>query len=149
MQANIVVRIWSIHPRYLDTAGLVALWREGLLARKVLAGETKGYRNHPQLIRFRETPAPLDSIDRYLQAVLEEARRRNYNFAAGKILDPAPVPLIPLTQGQLLYEYSHLLGKLAKRSPDLYASRQKETDIAPHPSFQLIPGTISPWEKQP
>lgn len=149
LQANIVVRIWSIHPCYLDTVGLVALWREGLLARKVLAGQTKGYRNHPQLIRFRDTPAPLDSIDNYLQAVLQEATRRGYNFSPEKIRDPAPTPSIPLTQGQLQYEYRHLLAKLAERSPVLYTSRKDETDIRPHPSFRLIPGTISPWEKQP
>ncbi|WP_396134581.1 pyrimidine dimer DNA glycosylase/endonuclease V [Cellulomonas sp. ATA003] len=47
------MRIWSVHPRYLDRQGLTAGWREGLLAQKVLTGTTKGYRNHPQLRRFR------------------------------------------------------------------------------------------------
>lgn len=32
------MRLWSLHPSYLDAVGLVALWREGLLARKVLQG---------------------------------------------------------------------------------------------------------------
>lgn len=37
------MRLWSIHPRYLDTKGLVALWRETLLlAQAVLFGNTKG-----------------------------------------------------------------------------------------------------------
>lgn len=47
------MRIWSLHPQYLDRQGLTAGWREGLLAQKVLTGTTKGYRNHPQLRRFR------------------------------------------------------------------------------------------------
>ena len=47
------MRIWSLHPQYLDRQGLTAAWREGLLAQKVLTGTTKGYRNHPQLRRFR------------------------------------------------------------------------------------------------
>jgi hypothetical protein len=37
---------------YLDGRGLVALWREALLAQAVLRGRTRGYR-HPQLARFR------------------------------------------------------------------------------------------------
>ena len=32
------MRLWSLHPCYLDPAGLVAVWREGLLARAVLRG---------------------------------------------------------------------------------------------------------------
>ncbi|MFN3505685.1 MAG: pyrimidine dimer DNA glycosylase/endonuclease V, partial [Caldimicrobium sp.] len=60
------MRLWSIHPMYLDARGLVALWREALLARKVLIGETSGYRNHPQLVRFKRSASPLDAINRYL-----------------------------------------------------------------------------------
>jgi hypothetical protein len=40
------MRKWSIHPQYLDTKGLEALWREALLAKNVLEVKTKGYRNH-------------------------------------------------------------------------------------------------------
>nr|WP_253280607.1 pyrimidine dimer DNA glycosylase/endonuclease V [Arcanobacterium phocae] len=47
------MRLWSIRPSQLDRAALIAGWREGLLAQKVLAGLTKGYRHHPQLERFR------------------------------------------------------------------------------------------------
>ncbi|HNX99076.1 MAG TPA: pyrimidine dimer DNA glycosylase/endonuclease V, partial [Candidatus Aminicenantes bacterium] len=72
------MRLWSIHPRYLDGRGLVALWREALLARKVLTGRTRGYRHHPQLARFRATADPLGTIDRYLAGVLAEADRRGY-----------------------------------------------------------------------
>ena len=49
------MRLWSVHPKYLDSKGLVALWREALLAKQVLEGGTKGYRNHPQLDRFKKS----------------------------------------------------------------------------------------------
>ena len=39
------MRLWSLRPKYLDSQGLVALWREGLLAQAVLRGKTRGYRN--------------------------------------------------------------------------------------------------------
>ena len=32
------MRLWSLSPRYLDVKGLVAVWREGLLADAVLLG---------------------------------------------------------------------------------------------------------------
>lgn len=51
------MRIWSVHPSLLDAKGLVACWRETLLAQKVLQGLTKGYKNHPQLDRFSNPPA--------------------------------------------------------------------------------------------
>jgi len=38
------MRLWTIHPKYLDAKGLVALWRETLLAKHVLEGKTPGYK---------------------------------------------------------------------------------------------------------
>jgi hypothetical protein len=49
------MRIWSLHPKYLDAKGLVALWRESLLAKQALESKTKGYKNHPQLNRFKNS----------------------------------------------------------------------------------------------
>ncbi|HWQ19849.1 MAG TPA: pyrimidine dimer DNA glycosylase/endonuclease V, partial [Methanotrichaceae archaeon] len=72
--------MWSIHPKYLDARGLVALWREGLLAQKVLRGETQGYRYHPQLNRFKEAEDPKAAIAGYLKEVVKEAGRRGYCF---------------------------------------------------------------------
>jgi hypothetical protein len=74
------MRLWTIHPCYLDAQGLVALWREALLAQKVLQGKTKGYRHHPQLIRFQSRLRPEAAIAVYLAAVLVEAQHRGYNF---------------------------------------------------------------------
>ena len=63
------MRLWTLHPKYLDAQGLVALWREGLLARAVLRGMTKGYRHHPQLQRFRAHASPRAAINLYLEGV--------------------------------------------------------------------------------
>jgi hypothetical protein len=74
------MRLWSLHPEYLDTKGLVALWREALLAKHVLEGKTKGYKNHPQLDRFKQSVSPVEMINQYLAEVYIEASKRNYNF---------------------------------------------------------------------
>jgi hypothetical protein len=79
------MRIWSIHPQYLDSKGLVALWREGLLAQNVLLKKTRGYKNHPQLVRFKEQEDPLQALSNYLHFVCDEADQREYNFNRNKI----------------------------------------------------------------
>lgn len=110
------MRLWSLHPCHLDAKGLVALWREGLLARKVLRGETKGYRHHPQLIRFRQHGEPLAAIDAYLAAVCDKADKRGYRFDRSKIAPPVASPKpIPVANGQMQYEWRHLLEKLKVR----------------------------------
>src|SRR6187549_2912202 len=98
------MRIWSLHPKYLDTKGLVALWRETLLAKHVLEGKTKGYKNHPQLNRFKTTKAPLDSINQYLSEVYTEASRREFNFDKNKINWNFKKIKLSVTKGQLSYE---------------------------------------------
>lgn len=144
------MRLWSLHPSYLDAIGLIALWREGLLARKVLLGQTKGYTRHPQLIRFRETENPIQTIDAYLKAVHGESVRRGYNFDLNKIspCECQPSPRLLLPDKQLEYEFHHLLNKLRKRSPLQYSLLYQTTTIFPHPLFQVIRGDVSIWEKK-
>lgn len=144
------MRLWSLHPSYLDSIGLVALWREGLLARKVLLGQTKGYTHHPQLIRFRETENPIQTIDAYLKAVHDEAVRRGYNFDLSKIspCESQPPPRILLPDKQLEYEFLHLLNKLKKRSPIKYYLLHQTTAFLPHPIFQVAKGDICLWENK-
>ena len=101
------MRLWSLHPKYLDPQGLVALWREGLLARAVLRGETKGYRHHPQLARFASHASPRSAINAYLRAVYEEAVERGYEFDRRKIGPSRSVAQIAVPRGQLLYEWQH------------------------------------------
>ena len=142
------MRLWTVHPRYLDARGLVALWREALLARTVLQGKTKGYRHHPQLERFLRHPAPQPAISCYLHAIYSEALARGYSFDEKKIIGGMPaVTLIPVSDGQLLYEWQHLLRKLAQRSPNVYTLWCSVRTPCPHPLFDLQPGAVEPWER--
>lgn len=140
------MRLWSIHPKYLDAAGLTACWREGLLARKVLGGGTAGYRNHPQLVRFREADDPVRAADCYLRAVLDEARRRGYRFDASKIPPGDCDVSLSVASGQLAYEFEHLKKKLALRSPADYARLAGVSRIEPHPLFRVTAGGVAAWE---
>ena len=140
------MRLWSIHPRYLDSKGLVALWREGPLAQKVLAGETRGYRNHPQLERFRSSNNPLGAVASYLRAVAAEADARNYKFDKTKIARRSLRGKLTVTDGQLSYERAHLGEKLKTRAPERLANLFSEEDIEVHPLLYVIQGDIEPWE---
>jgi hypothetical protein len=141
------MRLWTLHPRYLDRQGLVALWREALLAQAVLHGNTKGYRRHPQLERFKQHPDPSGAIAVYLRGVLDEARQRGYVFDAAKIVSPSALGTIAATDGQLMYEWRHLLGKLRPRSPYVFDSVRSITTPDPHPFFHISAGCVELWEK--
>lgn len=141
------MRLWTLHPKYLDPQGLVALWREALLAQAVLKGRTRGYLHHPQLIRFRETTAPVESIAFYLVEVHAEAARRGYRFDAAKISPARPVvEPIEVTRGQLDYERGHLMEKLRIRAPTWLAEIEPTALPEPHPLFRIVPGPVAPWE---
>jgi hypothetical protein len=133
---------------YLDSKGLVALWREGLLAKAVLEGKTVGYRNHPQLIRFRSLEDPVLAVNQYLWAVWQEARRRGYGFNASKLKlsEGTRGVRIPVSSGQLAYEWEHLLKKLACRDPQRYEDLNAVGDILPHPIMDVFPGGVESWE---
>jgi len=141
------LRLWSLHPRHLDARGLVALWREGLLARAVLSGRSRGYTRHPQLARFLSCPFPVESLDAYLTHVLAEGAARGYAFDSGKIRSGAGSPAIPVTYGQLLFEKRLLEAKLRARAPE--AGLALEAGLFPeaHPLFSVRPGPREDWEK--
>lgn len=141
------MRIWTLHPQYLDRQGLLAVWRETLLAQAVLRGRTRGYTRHPQLIRFQALHSPVAGVATYLRAVHQESLRRGYRFDAARIAPNRMRTLIPETRGQLLYEWSHLLAKLAKRSPDCFERVRHITRPKPHPLFRIVPGGVREWEK--
>jgi hypothetical protein len=141
------VRLWTIHPRYLDARGLVALWREALLAQAVLNGRTRGYRRHPQLIRFSGSSSPAESIAYYLQIVHAEALRRGYGFDAAKIGCAGCAAPIAVTRGQLHYEWKHLKAKLRVRDPAWLAGlKPLAGPPQAHPIFRIVPGEVAPWE---
>ena len=139
------MRLWSLHPSTLDRMGLVAVWREGLLAQKVLLGQTKGYRFHPQLQRFRASGNPTATIGTYLWAVLDEARSRGYNFDAAKIATRRLPVSIPVTQGQLDFERQHLMKKLRIRDQARFRILGA-APARPHPMLRVVAGGLEPWE---
>jgi hypothetical protein len=141
------MRLWSLHPGYLDPKGLVALWREALLAQKVLAGKTRGYKNHPQLERFRSQPHPRGAIAAYLFLVWKEAHRRGYCFDKTKIGSKRVGRKIPVTAGQLCHEFAWLCSKLKKRSPRHYRTIASGKKIRIHPLFRRVPGPTAGWER--
>jgi hypothetical protein len=140
------MRLWSLHPQYLDPNGLVALWREALLAQAVLAGKTVGYRHHPQLARFLQSTSPSQYIAAYLRLIHDEAVRRGYHFDENKIGRGSTVKPLLVTRGQLEYEWSHLTGKLKKRAPSWLARIESVQQPESLPLFQVIAGDIAEWE---
>lgn len=144
-QIREIMRLWSLHPRILDRAALVACWREALLAQKVLSGRTSGYRNHPQLIRFRACDSPETAISAFLHGLFEEAAARGYNFDQSRILsDPAPNDSLTVTTGQLDFELCHLKVKVLGRAPE-WMPHLNQTDA--HPVFRVAQGPIEEWER--
>ncbi len=143
------MRLWTLHPVYLDTKGLIALWREGLLAQKVLLGKTRGYQNHPQLIRFKKTKDPIGMLGFYLLEVAREAKKRGYNFDIKKILRPDSKikEKIPVTKGQIEYELKLLICKLQKRDRKRCHELNNHFRIRTNKIFRKIPGGIETWEK--
>ena len=140
------MRIWSLHPKYLDTKGLVALWRETLLAKNVLEGKTKGYRNHPQLLRFKNSENPLHAINQYLSAVFQESLTRGYHFSKTKFSIDFHPQTLTVTQEQVEYEMQHLLKKLKTRDFTKYNELINQKNIEPHPLFKMIEGEVEEWE---
>jgi len=140
------MRLWSIHPKYLDAKGLVALWREALLAKKVLENKTKGYKNHSQLTRFKTTKYPVDAINQYLGAIYDEAVAREYNFNKTKIDWTFKPSKLTVTKKQLAYEMNHLKNKLKTRDTKKLKEVHAVKTIVPHPLFKPVAGDIESWE---
>ncbi|HVI58137.1 MAG TPA: pyrimidine dimer DNA glycosylase/endonuclease V [Luteimonas sp.] len=141
------MRLWSLHPRYLDAPGLVAAWREGLLARAVLRGRTRGYTRHPQLERFRAHASPRLAISAWLAAIADEADARGYAFDRARAGPLRAVEPIAVTRGQLDFEWRHLLAKLAVRDPPRFAALASLRRPACHPLFRACAGPVAPWER--
>jgi hypothetical protein len=136
-----------LDPGYLDAQGLLALWREALLAQKVLRGKTVGYRNHPQLERFKRHPHPKEAIATYLLTVWKEAHLRGYCFDKEKIGIKQAKQKIPVTSGQLHYEFKWLCAKLKRRSLRKYREIILSKKIWQNPFFRVVPGSVEKWER--
>lgn len=166
------MRLWSIHPSYLDSRGLCGLWREALLSQNALMGKTKGYKHHPQLQRFQKSDFPVGYVSQYLVGIAQEAFLRGYNFDETKIFRPNHKYTLTVTKGQLIYEFNHLQAKLFHRDKIKCASNFNSVNVEvefinkdnrvyltytnqpfpydllkPHPMFTVIDGDIEEWEK--
>jgi hypothetical protein len=148
------MRIWSLNPKYLDSIGLIACWREALLGQAVLLGKTKGYKNHSQLLRFKNSEYPIRAIGSYLTALYEAAKNRGYNFDAKKINQFYRVDVnnITVNKKQLIYEFNHLQDKLYSRNKTKYTEnfeliKHDINKIEAHPLFTVVDGEIEEWEK--
>ena len=141
------MRLWSLHPSLLDARGLVALWREGLLARAVLRGRTRGYTRHPQLDRFRRCADPVKALDAYLWAVHDEAARRGYAFDARKLGPRRARGRLAVTRGQLAHEKRHLAAKLRARAPAALGALRRAAAAPAHPLFRIVAGPRADWER--
>lgn len=100
------MRLWTLHPKYLDPKGLVALWRETLLAQRVLAGRTRGYRFDESLIiapgcsfQIEETKGQLLFEWEHLRAKL--ATRCPEALQRFRTRIPAPNPLFRIVPGSV------------------------------------------------
>lgn len=140
--------MWTLHPRYLDAKGLVAAWREALLAQKVLQGGTRGYKHHPQLARFRSQQRPIQAIAAFLACLAQEAQQRGYKFDKSKISRRLQRTQMNETLGQLTFEWQHLRAKLRRRAPSIYRELRKVSFPEAHPLFRIVPGDVRDWEKR-
>ena len=142
------MRLWTLHPSHLDARGLVAAWREALLAQKVLGGGTRGYTRHPQLTRFQVQPEPAAAIAAFLTGLADEAQRRNYHFDVSKIAPLKFAGRMTETRGQLLYEWEHLRAKLCVRAPEIFRRIRSVKEPEAHPLFKIVPGGVRDWERR-
>jgi len=117
------------------------------LAKRVLEGKTKGYKNHPQLERFKNCGDPVGAINAYLYHVWLEGKRRGYNFDFGKVGPFTFSEKIPVKEGQVNYEFSHLLRKLMVRDRKKYEELKDLNAIEVTPIFVVVPGGVEDWEK--
>ena len=143
------MRLWTINFKYLDAKGLVALWREALLAKNVLAGLTKGYKNHPQLDRFYAHENALEAVNAYLAEVYEEGRTRGYKFDAAKVgeFDARNLAKISVAHSQIEYKFAFLQKKLKSRDRVVYERNLSVKNIEIAGIFEEVTGGIEPWEK--
>ncbi|WP_314979533.1 pyrimidine dimer DNA glycosylase/endonuclease V [Campylobacter rectus] len=143
------MRLWTINFKYLDAKGLVALWREALLAKNVLAGLTKGYKNHPQLDCFYAHENALEAINAYLAEVYAQACARGYKFDAAKAgeFDERNLVKIAVSSGQIEYEFAFLQKKLKSRDINAYEQNLSVKNIEIASIFKEVEGEIESWEK--
>jgi len=81
------MKIYLMHPSYLDSKRLVETWRSSVLIKNVLIG--KGGKNlfyNKYVCLFSRSHYPINFIIRYMIDVKAEADKRDFKFDSGLIL---------------------------------------------------------------
>jgi len=120
------------------------------LAKKVLEGQTKGYKNHSQLERFKNTHDPISYINYYLSGVFDQASMRKYKYDESKIDSFEVTEGISVNHKQVIYEFNFLQDKLFSRDIKQWKINESYREsgyIILHPLFYIKLGEIESWEK--
>lgn len=149
------MRLWSIHPKYLDSKRLVTQWREALLCRAILDGKTKGYKEHPHFLRVKSHSQPYYFINSFLYVIWEEGKQRKFQFDKSKLMEnlvqkyEEPLQLMEVTEGQVQYEFDFLQKKFGEFHIQYIKNLQNFNDfgIEVNPCFIKIFGDIMNFEK--
>lgn len=138
------MRLWTIHPEYLDNKQLSTLWRDTLLAKNVLSGLTKHHKSDSQLNRFQNHPIPRKAINFYLSIIWEESQNRNMPFDESKFSKTSlkEKEFIEVNTGQVSFEFKRLKQE---QKNDII---QIPAKIKIHPLFKSVNGPVEVWEKQ-
>jgi hypothetical protein len=115
-------------------------------------GKTKGWKNHPQLIRFKNHNAPIHAIGFYLFIIYNEGCKRGYSYNKSKMFKIVEkVSMINISKEQLAYEFEILKNRVRGRDHtkflELLEFGKKESYPKPHPLFHVIDGKVALWEK--
>ena len=148
------MRIWTLHPRFLDRQGLLGQWREALQAKNALLDphHSSNVCHERQLRRFKAAKIQaLSCMGVYLHAVADEMILRGYKPNVSLIPYYVGTPsLIPVTQGQVNFEIAHLMAKLTERDPSRLLPLSKIRVLMSNqlnPIFKEVGGDIESWEK--
>ena len=139
-------RIWSLHPKYLDGIEIFFLWRNCIMAKKILDGTEKVNRKFPHLARFESSSNPIGAINIYLSEVYKIASTHGKNFKLDKFDDSFKDISLNVTKGQMEYEVELFKKKLRNRSSDTNALIFKIKIIEPNPLFKVVEGNKEAWD---
>lgn len=73
---------------------------------------------------------------------------RGYAFDKSKIKAASEPATLMVTNGQLDYEWAHLMNKLRMRNAALHQKWHEIGTPAPHPMFEVCVGPIESWERK-
>lgn len=133
------MRIWKVHPKYLDQKGLSGQWFEAIIAKNSLISKDGYWYNNPQMDIFKNSEDPIDAVNSYLEEVWVEGIRRGYKFKSEYFDDYCPLVTIPITHEDLYSDMNLLGDRVHKRDIDWYNDIwMTGMRVVPHPLFKVI-----------